>query len=63
MVVFVKVNKIVPSQQKELNESRGLVTADYQSFLEKEWIEQLKKKYPVTINEKALELIIEKGNK
>jgi len=63
LVVFVKVNKIVPSQQKELNESRGLVTADYQSFLEKEWIEQLKKKYPVTINEKALELIIEKGNK
>ena len=63
MVVFVKVNKVIPSQQKELNEARGLVTADYQSFLEKEWIEQLKKKYPVTINEEVLGKIIEEGNK
>ena len=63
LIVFVKVNEVVPPQQKELNEARGLVTADYQSFLEKEWIEQLKKKYPVTINEDALGNILEQGNK
>ena len=61
LTVFVKINEIIPPQQKELNEARGLVTADYQGFLEQEWIEQLKVKYPVTINEKALNSIIEKS--
>ncbi len=63
LVVFIKVNSVVPAQQKELNEARGLVTADYQTFLEKEWIEQLKKKYPVSINNEVLENIIENGSK
>lgn len=61
LTVFVKINKILPPQQKELNEARGLVTADYQSFLEKEWIMQLKKKYPVSVNEEVLGLVIERG--
>jgi len=58
LTVFVKINEIIPAQQKELDEARGLVTADYQTFLEKEWIEQLKEKYPVTINSKVLSTII-----
>ena len=32
-------------------EARGLVMNDYQNELENQWIEELKKKYPVTINE------------
>jgi peptidyl-prolyl cis-trans isomerase SurA len=32
-------------------EARGLVINDYQSDLENQWIDELKKKYPVTINE------------
>jgi len=63
LTVFVKIVEVIPPQQKELDESRGLVTADYQSFLEKEWIDQLKQKYPVNTNEGVLELIIEGGNK
>ena len=62
LIVFVKIRKILPPQQKELNEARGLVTADYQTFLEKDWIEQLKKKYPVNVNEQVLDVII-KGDK
>ncbi len=58
LTVFVKINEVIPPQQKELDEARGLVTADYQTFLEKEWIEQLKEKYPVTINSKVLSTII-----
>ncbi|HEX3769043.1 MAG TPA: peptidylprolyl isomerase, partial [Puia sp.] len=32
-------------------EARGLVINDYQSELENQWIDELRKKYPVTINE------------
>lgn len=63
LTVFVKINEIIPPQPKRLDEARGLVTADYQSFLEKEWIEQLKKKYPVKVNEEVFELIISNNNK
>ena len=36
---------------------RGVVTADYQDYLEKEWIRILREKYPVTINEKVLKTV------
>ncbi len=58
LTVFVKITEIIPPQPKKLDEARGLVTADYQSFLEKNWVEQLKKKYPVSVNEKVLNIII-----
>ena len=61
LTVFVKINEIIPPQQKELDEARGLVTADYQTYLEKEWIEQLKERYPVSINNNVLMSIIEEG--
>lgn len=58
LVVAVRIKSIIPSQQKELKESRGLVTADYQNFLEKQWIEELKEKYPVIINDEILNTLI-----
>ncbi len=51
---FVSVLKKLDPEPKSLNEARGLVTADYQAFLEKEWIETLRKKYPVTVNKEVL---------
>jgi peptidyl-prolyl cis-trans isomerase SurA len=39
---------------RSFTEAKGLVVSDYQAALEKAWIEELKKKYPVTINEAAL---------
>jgi peptidyl-prolyl cis-trans isomerase SurA len=36
-------------------EARGLVINDYQNELENQWIDELKKKYPVTINETAFQ--------
>ena len=62
-VVFVKVREVLPPQQKELNEARGLATADYQEYLEKEWIKQLKEKYPVVVNEKVLQELISENQK
>jgi peptidyl-prolyl cis-trans isomerase SurA len=39
---------------RSFTEAKGLVVSDYQAALEKAWIAELKKKYPVTINEAAL---------
>jgi peptidyl-prolyl cis-trans isomerase SurA len=39
---------------RNFSEAKGLVINDYQEELEKQWIERLKKKYPVTVNEKVL---------
>lgn len=56
-VVFVKVNKVIPKEPKSLAEAKGMVTADYQTYLEKEWIESLKKKYTVEVNKAVFSTI------
>lgn len=38
-------------QARSFQDAKGLVINDYQNELEKAWMEQLRKKYPVTINE------------
>jgi len=49
--------KILPPMPKSLNEAKGLVTSDYQSSLEKEWVAELKTKYPVKVNQEILKTI------
>lgn len=51
---FVIVTKLLDPMPKALNETRGQVTSDYQDYLEKLWIKELKGKYPVEINSKLL---------
>lgn len=54
LAVIVKIKKVIPPQPKELDEARGMITADYQTYLEKEWIKELREKYPVNINKEVL---------
>lgn len=56
----VRVNEVLPAQPKELKEVRGLVIADYQDYLEQQWLEELRKKYDVEVNEEVLEALAEK---
>jgi len=56
-VVFVNVEKILSPDNKSLSEARGIVTADYQNVLEKEWLEGLKKKYKVEVNDAVVSSI------
>jgi len=51
---FVRVNKILKPSPKTLAEAKGAATSDYQNFLEKDWIDSLKKKYPVNIHKDVL---------
>lgn len=45
---------VLPAKQKELCDARGLYTADYQTFLENEWISELRKKHSVVVNTEVL---------
>ncbi len=56
-VIMVRINKIIDKEPKTLSEARGLITSDYQAFLEKEWIAQLKMKYPVVIDKDVFSTI------
>jgi len=55
--VIVCIRELRGPEQKTLKEAKGLVTSDYQVELEKNWMETLHKKYPVTINEKVLDKV------
>ena len=49
---LVKIIKKYPAdQQRNLEDARGLIINEYQTVLEKKWIESLRKKYPVKVNE------------
>ncbi len=51
--VFV-VGKMLKNTPEDYTDVRGLVTADYQEFLEKNWIKELRAKYPVKVNQEVL---------
>lgn len=53
-VTFVVVHKLMKPEVKTFNEAKGLVTADYQNHLEKEWLEELRRKYKVNVNKEVL---------
>jgi peptidyl-prolyl cis-trans isomerase SurA len=60
-VVFSKILKVYPSHQpRNFEDARGLVINDYQNYLEEKWIDQLKKKYPVKVNEKVFQSLLKK---
>ena len=49
--------KMLKKGPEEYTDVRGLVTADYQDLLEKEWVAELRKKYPVVVDEKVLKTV------
>lgn len=58
--VFVYNHEIIPEQPKALSEVRGLVTADYQNLLEKQWIQMLQEKYKVVVHRELLNNLLSK---
>jgi peptidyl-prolyl cis-trans isomerase SurA len=54
---FVFVRGVIEPQIKKLDEAKGLITADYQNFLEKAWIAELRVKYPVQVDRELLKTI------
>ncbi len=54
--VFV-VGKNLKNNPEDYSDVRGLVTADYQEYLEKEWIAALRAKFPVEIDQNVLKTV------
>ncbi len=55
---FALIFKIYPAPgQKTFADARGDVVSDFQDAIDKKWIAELKKKYPVKVNEEVLNSI------
>ena len=55
---LVEIRALIPPGIKSFDEARAQVTTDYQQLLEKRWIEELKRKYPVKFNAKGKRFIL-----
>lgn len=56
-VTVLVVNKVMGKTPKTIAEAKGMITADYQNYLEKEWLAYLKNKYTVKVNEDVLNTV------
>jgi peptidyl-prolyl cis-trans isomerase SurA len=52
--VVVRVTEVLPVGPKEFEEIKGKVSSDYQNELEQIWMQELRQKYKVVYNKKAL---------
>ena len=50
---------ILPPGPMSFEEARPAIISDYQAYLENMWLEQLKTKYPVKVNEKGKQYILQ----
>ncbi len=57
---FIVVKSLVEPEPKTLKEAKGYVVSDYQEYLEKTWIAELRKKYPIVLNESVLKALVKK---
>jgi peptidyl-prolyl cis-trans isomerase SurA len=56
---FAKIVKqYADGLQRNFDEAKGLVINDYQNILEEKWITELKKKYPVKVNEPVFQSLL-----
>ncbi len=55
-----KVKTILAPKPKSFEEARGYIIADYQDYLEREWVKSLKSKYTLEINQEVFNSLIKK---
>jgi peptidyl-prolyl cis-trans isomerase SurA len=56
--IIVVINEILPVQNKKLDEAKGLITADYQNYLETAWIKRLHEEHKVVVYDEVLESLV-----
>ncbi|MEJ0055020.1 MAG: hypothetical protein WDN75_04830 [Bacteroidota bacterium] len=54
---LVEIDNLVPPGTKHFEEARAQVVSDYQEIAEKNWLKELREKYPVKINNKGKKFV------
>jgi peptidyl-prolyl cis-trans isomerase SurA len=60
---LVEIERLIPPGTKSYQEARASVISDYQEEIEKKWVADLRKKYPVKINKKTVKTVIQQLEK
>jgi peptidyl-prolyl cis-trans isomerase SurA len=55
-VKIIALHKV--NEQRSFEEAKGMVINDYQNYLEEKWLTELRKKYPVKINEAVVKQLL-----
>ncbi|WP_299555745.1 peptidylprolyl isomerase [Seonamhaeicola sp.] len=55
--VVVQVKDVSPETQKTFEEAKGHVISDYQTYKEENWVNTLREKYKVVVNQEALKKV------
>jgi peptidyl-prolyl cis-trans isomerase SurA len=53
----VRINDVIPAGPKELDEVRGIMTSEFQNELELEWLDSLKKKFGLKVNDDVIKTL------
>jgi peptidyl-prolyl cis-trans isomerase SurA len=56
-VIIVEILNVLDPMPKTMDEAKGLVTSDYQNYLEQQWMNELRTKYEVKIDDEVLKTI------
>ena len=54
---IIKIVEVRQPEPKTFKEAKGLITSGYQAELEALWLQQLREKYPVNVNQKLLKKV------
>ena len=55
---FLKIENIIPVTGKTLKEARGFAVAQYQDYLERQWLIDLADSYKIVVNQDILDKMI-----
>jgi peptidyl-prolyl cis-trans isomerase SurA len=57
---FIFIKDIVKPEPKTLKEAKGYAVSDYQEYLEKKWLADLRNKYTINVNQAVFKSLIKK---